>query len=223
MHLHQLCLTILESGIVKTRLGMITLFGTGIVEVNSVARDTHVRRWRCVAGNLNTSLSFKLTDSGCRFILMSCSFTPNTTVTDNLQWWQVSETLAQNRTCGETYLRPDVSGALMPWVFTVLQIMVHIPVIAYRVAKWEDVQTVSIILAAFNVAIACQAYAATQLTTEDVLVWSPMTLVLDGGAMLQQVVLVIEVHPGWWNELLSKFRARRKHGEFPWNIGVSRF
>ena len=103
----------------------------------------------------------------------------------------------------------------MPWAFTVLQIMVHIPVIAYRVAKWEDVQTVSIVLAAFNVAIACQAYAATHLTAEDVLVWSPMTLVLDGGAMLQQVVLVMEEHPDWWNELSIKLRARPANGEAP--------
>ncbi|KAK5046676.1 hypothetical protein LTR84_007437 [Exophiala bonariae] len=62
---------------------------------------------------------------------------------------------------------------------------------ALRVARWEDVQTLSIILAGFNVALAFQACLSTRLAPEDVLVWGPslMTLVIDAGAMEQFLTL----------------------------------
>jgi hypothetical protein len=136
---------------------------------------------------------------------MSCEFPANKTISPGLEWWQVSYTLAQNRTCQASYLRPNVGGALLPWLFTVLQIVIHLPVIVARVARWEDVQTLSIFLAIFNVAIVAQGYAATKLAPEHVLVWSPMTLVIDAGAMLQLVVLVRAVHPNWMRELRGTF------------------
>jgi hypothetical protein len=136
---------------------------------------------------------------------MSCQIPANTTVSLGLQWWQVSDTLAQNRTCEASYLRPDVGGALLPWLFAVIQIVIHLPVIVARVARWEDVQTLSIFLAIFNVAIVAQGYTATKLAPEHVLVWSPMTLVIDAGAMLQLVVLVRAVHPNWMRELRGAF------------------
>jgi hypothetical protein len=136
---------------------------------------------------------------------MSCEIPANKTVSPGLQWWQVLGTLAENRTCQESYLRPDVGGALLPWLFAVLQIVIHLPVIVARVARWEDVQTLSIVLAIFNVAIVAQGYTATKLAPEHVLVWSPMTLVIDAGAMLQLVILVRAVHPDWIRELRGVF------------------
>lgn len=137
---------------------------------------------------------------------MSCAIPANTTISPGLQWWQVSDTLGLNRTCQPSYLRPDVGGALLPWLFAAIQIVIHLPVIVARVARWEDVQTLSIVLAIFNVAIVGQGYAATKLAPEHVLVWSPMTLVIDAGAMLQLVVLVRAVHPNWMRQLREVFR-----------------
>lgn len=141
---------------------------------------------------------------------MSCNFSPNTTVSTGLQWWQVADTLAQNRTCQASYLRPDVGGALLPWLFAVIQIIIHLPVIIARVARWEDVQTLSIVLAIFNVAVVAQGYAATKLAPEHVLVWSPMTLVIDAGAMLQLMVLVRAMHLDWVKDLKGVFNRPRE-------------
>lgn len=156
---------------------------------------------------------------------MACSLLPNTTITASLQWWQVSGTLAKNISCAESYARPAVGGALMPWVFTATQIIIHVPVMALRVARWEDAQTLSIILAVFNVALACQAYQSTHLSAEDVLVWSPslMALVIDEGAMLQLIVLVLEVHPNWWAELWRKRNLQDENGRVPWETHISYF
>lgn len=49
-------------------------------------------------------------------------------------------------------------------------------------------------LAALGIAVTTQAYISTQLKADEVLVWMPLTLVLDVGAMLQMVVLIIEKH-----------------------------
>lgn len=49
-------------------------------------------------------------------------------------------------------------------------------------------------LAALGIAVTTQAYVSTQLKADEVLVWMPLTLVLDVGAMLQMVVLIIEKH-----------------------------
>jgi hypothetical protein len=95
----------------------------------------------------------------------------------------------------------------MPWLFTAIQILVHLPVIFVRVNRWEDAQTVSVILAAFNVAIVSQAYAATELSASTVLVWSPMTLVLDAGAMLQLLILVRSRHPHWYREFWQDLKS----------------
>lgn len=113
----------------------------------------------------------------------------------------------------------------MPWVFTATQIIIHVPVMALRVARWEDAQTLSIILAVFNVALACQAYQSTHLSVEGVLVWSPslMALVIDEGAMLQLIVLVLEVHPNWWAERWKKRHLQDENGRVPWDTHLSCF
>jgi hypothetical protein len=49
-------------------------------------------------------------------------------------------------------------------------------------------------LAIFNIALTVQAYISTQLRAEEVLVWMPLTVLLDVGATLQMVVLIIEMH-----------------------------
>jgi hypothetical protein len=147
---------------------------------------------------------------------MACSFLPNTTIASSIEWWQVADTLIDIASCGESYLRPSVGGALQPWVFSALLIALHIPIMALRVARWEDVQTLSIILAGFNVALAFQACLSTRLAPEDVLVWGPslMTLVIDAGAMEQFLTLGRKNFTIWWADLCKGAKPAEEDGEF---------
>jgi len=45
-----------------------------------------------------------------------------------------------------------------------------------------------------GIALTVQAFVSTALKAEEVLVWMPLTLVLDVGAMLQMVILILEKH-----------------------------
>ncbi|TLD18828.1 Formate dehydrogenase [Venturia nashicola] len=115
-----------------------------------------------------------------------------------------SKSLANLRTCdsgagrgaGFTYFRPDAGkrsrGALQPYVFVIAQILLHFPTCLVRVARWDKIQVFSIVLAVVNIAITIQAYVSTRLVPGQVLVWTPVTLILDAGAMLQIYVLIIE-------------------------------
>jgi hypothetical protein len=79
-------------------------------------------------------------------------------------------------------------------------------------------------LAVLGIALTVQAYASTRLAAAEILVWMPLTLVLDVGAMLQMVVLIIEKYDKPWREW-----KRNPEGEQPprglrllWNA-VKRF
>lgn len=74
-----------------------------------------------------------------------------------------------------------MGGALMPYVFTGAQIVLHLPTCLVRIARWERVQWLSIALATINLIITIQAYTSTQLKPNEVLVWTPITLILDAG------------------------------------------
>ena len=53
-------------------------------------------------------------------------------------------------------------------------------------------------LAVLGIALTVQAYVSTALDAAEVLVWMPLTLVLDVGAMLQMVILIIERYDERW-------------------------
>ncbi|KAF9877874.1 hypothetical protein CkaCkLH20_04450 [Colletotrichum karsti] len=94
--------------------------------------------------------------------------------------------------CGApTYLRPDPGGCLLPWPYTMAWILIHLPVTVLRVTRWEKVQALSIILAFFSVYFTVQAYT-THLVPDQVMVWMPLAVVLDIGAMMQLVFLIVE-------------------------------
>lgn len=98
--------------------------------------------------------------------------------------WEQS--LSNLRSCsidtgGYTYLRPDEGVALQPWVFIGSQIVFHLPTCVIRLARWERVQWLSIGIATVNLIIITQAFVATGLKPEEVLVWTPIVLVLDAG------------------------------------------
>ncbi|KAL9595104.1 MAG: hypothetical protein Q9219_006647 [cf. Caloplaca sp. 3 TL-2023] len=90
------------------------------------------------------------------------------------------------------YFRPDIGIALMPWVYTVIVIVVHLPMVLVRVTRWEIVQVWSIIFTLFTVIIVIQAYVSTRFDPAQILLWTPLLLVIDGGSMAQVFFLVLE-------------------------------
>lgn len=93
---------------------------------------------------------------------------------------------------GANYLRPDSGGALLPWIYTVVVIVVHIPTVVIRVQRWETAQTWCLAATLLTVVLYAQAYISTGFAAEQVLTWTPLLLVIDAGSMLQLFVLVVE-------------------------------
>jgi hypothetical protein len=121
-----------------------------------------------------------------------CNLSPNATIGLGLQFSNFSASRQNIAPCGQpTYLRPDPGGCLLPWPYTLAWILIHLPVTILRVRSWERVQTLSLVLATFSVYFTLQAYT-THLAADQILVWMPLAIVLDIGAMMQLVFLIVE-------------------------------
>lgn len=83
-------------------------------------------------------------------------------------------------------------GALVPWVYSIVILLVHIPVVVIRVVKWEAVQTVCLFATILTIAITAQAFASTEFRADKVLTWTPLILVIDAGSMAQVLFLIAE-------------------------------
>jgi hypothetical protein len=128
---------------------------------------------------------------------MSCNFSPNLTIAvignTTYTYSQFADSVARNASCGgPTYIRPDVGGALLPWFYTIVILIIHLPTVIIRATRWERVQVLSLALATFSVAVTIQGFWSTKLKPEGVLVWMPLMMPLDAGAMLQLMVLIVE-------------------------------
>jgi hypothetical protein len=119
--------------------------------------------------------------------LNSTDFVANTNVT----WGQVLN-LTIRDLGGSSYLRPDVGGALLPWVYTIIVIIVHIPVVVVRVVRWQMVQTWSLAATVLTLVVTAQGFKSTGFAPEMVLTWTPILLVIDAGSMAQILFLIIE-------------------------------
>lgn len=75
-----------------------------------------------------------------------------------------------------------------------LLLIFHLPTCVIRAVKWESAQYLALGLAVLGIALTIQAFISTALRAEEILVWMPLTLVLDVGAMLQMVILIVEKH-----------------------------
>ncbi|KAF6223315.1 hypothetical protein HO133_000157 [Letharia lupina] len=131
-----------------------------------------------------------------------CPLNSNDTVTtsSNITWAQaVDQPIRQLD--GPSYLRPDIGGALVPWVYSIIILLVHIPVVIIRVVKWEAVQTWCLGATVFTIAITAQAFASTNFRSDKILTWTPLLLVIDAGSMAQVLFLVVEDY-----ELLTRLR-----------------
>jgi hypothetical protein len=108
------------------------------------------------------------------------------------------------------YLRPDTGGALLPWAYTIIVIVVHAPTVFVRVVKWEMGQTWCLAITLFTVVTYTQAYISTRLNSEQVLTWTPILLVIDAGSMLQLIVLLTEAG-SLKTRVLGKWKAAFRH------------
>lgn len=127
---------------------------------------------------------------------MSCRIPSNTSIGPpeyHAQFWQFVPSLEKNAICIEsTYLRPDAAGSILPWPYTLMWLLIHTPLVLIRVVRWQRVQVLSIVLAATTMALTIEAFLSTQRKASEVLVWTPLTLILDVGSMMQLVYLILE-------------------------------
>ncbi len=124
-----------------------------------------------------------------------CAQSPNATIGNtNITWAQAESNALNNLTTAlrPSYLRPDTAGALLPWIYTIVILIVHIPVVFIRVARWEAIQYWCLVSTFFTVVIYTQAYISTRFDVAKVLTWTPLILVIDAGSMLQVIFLIIE-------------------------------
>ncbi|KAF8541126.1 hypothetical protein BDD12DRAFT_879299 [Trichophaea hybrida] len=123
---------------------------------------------------------------------MFCSL-PNAPISNSSKLWPSDTNFTDPIRCeaAATYIRSDIGGSLMPWHLVAILFLVHLPLVIARVACWEKSRIISLVVAFFDALIIIQAYASTQLDSTKVMVWTPILLVIDVGAILQVVILMI--------------------------------
>lgn len=97
-----------------------------------------------------------------------------------------------NASFARTYLRPDQAISIIPWLYSALMFLVHLPLVLIRVLKWETGQVWSLVMATFSAALTILAYSSSKLDADQVYIWMPVALIMDVGAMTQVFVLIIE-------------------------------
>jgi hypothetical protein len=103
-----------------------------------------------------------------------------------------SSTTATCEPVAKSYIRPDVGGALQPWHLTAFQLLLHIPLFVVRVIKFDKAQLLSMLICALSIAITVQAYISTKFSAEKILVWMPITSVIDAGNALHIYFIIYE-------------------------------
>lgn len=118
----------------------------------------------------------------------------------------------------------------MPYVYTAVMLILHIPVVIIRVVRYETVQTWCLVGTLFTVAVTVQTYVSTGFEASQILTWTPLMLVIDAGSMAQVFFLVVEdfdltsrvirevkeLKKAGWRLLLDKLPWRRhEKGELP--------
>ena len=124
-----------------------------------------------------------------------CLQSPNLIIgSTNITWAQAGSNALSNLTTPHTvsYLRPDTGGALLPWIYTIVILVIHLPVVVIRVVRWQAVQYWCLVSTLLTVITYTQAYISTRFDAAKVLVWTPLILVIDAGSMLQVFFLVVE-------------------------------
>lgn len=127
--------------------------------------------------------------------MAGCPELINATIAGSLDTWGSVDRSALKVFTITSYLRPDTGAALLPWVYTMVAIIIHIPVIFVRATRWDIVQTWCIVSTFFVIIVYVQAYISTNFAAAQILVWTPLILIIDAGSMLQVFFLVLETRP----------------------------
>ncbi|KAF8243920.1 hypothetical protein K440DRAFT_663820 [Wilcoxina mikolae CBS 423.85] len=123
---------------------------------------------------------------------MFCSL-PGAPIRNSSKLWPSDANITDPIRCeaAASYIRSDIGDSLMPWHLVAILFLVHLPLVIVRVACWEKRQIMSLVVAFFDAMVTIQAYVSTQLDPTKVMVWTPILLVIDVGAILQVVILVV--------------------------------
>jgi hypothetical protein len=100
-----------------------------------------------------------------------------------------------------SYLRPDTGFTVIPWLYALIILSLHFPLVFIRILKWETGQWLTILMALFSIGLLIIEYSSTHLDASQIYVWTPIVVGIDIGACFQVWVLVLEKHgerlPGW--------------------------
>lgn len=149
---------------------------------------------------------------------MSCLEISNVTISDTAETWGSIDHDSLQGFSPSSYLRPDAGGALLPWVYTIIIIVIHVPVVIIRVVRWEIVQTWCIVATLFTVILYTQAYISTGFAADKILVWTPIILVIDAGSMLQIFFLVLEAKPVMIEGRIFLFDPKKGEASERWSL-----
>jgi hypothetical protein len=99
-----------------------------------------------------------------------------------------------------SYLRPGIGIALIPWLYSLILLLLHLPLAFVRIVKWEKGQWFALAMAFFSIALTIQEYTSTHLYAGQIFVWTPVALTADIGATLQLIVMIWMEHKkkGLW-------------------------
>ncbi len=130
-----------------------------------------------------------------------------------LRWDHVAEAGIQPLpSTVQSYLRPETQ-VLLPWLYTLIILVVHIPPFIVRVVHWETVQIWCLAATFLTVLVYAQAYASTRLSAEQVLVWTPLLLPIDAASMVQIFFLISEDYHLWPRIVLALRRRSNEQGK----------
>ena len=79
----------------------------------------------------------------------------------------------------------------MPYVYTAIILIVHIPVVIIRVVRWETVQTWCLVTTFFTITLTVQSYISTKFAADKVLTWTPLMLVIDAGRYVSRPSVIL--------------------------------
>lgn len=95
-----------------------------------------------------------------------------------------------NCTIPASYICPDKGIALIPWIYSIILLVCHLVLVVVRIVKWEATQLLSMALAVYSLSVTILAYRSTHFAPEKIYSWTPISLTIDVGALMQIVVFL---------------------------------
>lgn len=92
---------------------------------------------------------------------------------------------------GSSYIRPG-GFSLLPWIYTVIVLTLHIPTVIIRVLRWETTQLWCLACTFLTIIVYIQGDISTGFSEETILVWTPLLLLIDAGGMSQIIFLAAD-------------------------------